>query len=51
VGPLPRGLGRPLEEGLRVEAECFNRSIFEPETVEGLRRFNERDYPDLARAK
>ena len=43
------GLGRPLDDGLRIEAECFNRSIFEPETAEGLRRFNERDHPDLAR--
>jgi enoyl-CoA hydratase len=43
------GLGRPLEEGLRIEAQCFNRSIDAPETVEGLRRFNERDHPDLDR--
>jgi enoyl-CoA hydratase len=40
------GQGRPLEEGLRIEAQCFNRSIFAPETVEGLRQFNERDHPD-----
>ena len=44
-----RGFGRPLAEGLRIEAECFTRSIFDPETVEGLRRFNERDHPDRAR--
>jgi enoyl-CoA hydratase/carnithine racemase len=44
------GLGRPLDDGLRIEAECFNRSIGEPETLEGLRRFNERDHPDLARS-
>jgi enoyl-CoA hydratase len=43
------GQGRPLDDGLRIEAECFNRSIFEPETAEGLRQFNERDHPDLAR--
>jgi enoyl-CoA hydratase len=42
-----RGFGRPLEEGLRIEAECFNRSIFHPETEEGLRQFIERDHPDL----
>jgi enoyl-CoA hydratase len=41
-----RGLGRPLEEGLRIEAECFNRLLDQPEIVEGLRRFNERDHPD-----
>ena len=41
-----RGFGEPLEEGLRIEAECFGRSIFAPETLEGLRRFNERDHPD-----
>jgi enoyl-CoA hydratase/carnithine racemase len=40
------GQGRPLDDGLRIEAQCFNRSIFAPETVEGLRRFNERDHPD-----
>jgi enoyl-CoA hydratase len=41
-----RGWGRPLEEGLRVEAECFNRLLSGPEILEGLRRFNERDHPD-----
>ena len=41
-----RGFGRPLEEGLRIEAECFNRLIDGPEMAEGLRRFNERDHPD-----
>jgi enoyl-CoA hydratase len=40
------GQGRPLEEGLRIEAQCFNRSIFASETYEGLRQFNERDHPD-----
>lgn len=42
-----RGFGRPIEEGLRIEAECFNRLLDGPEIVEGLRRFNERDHPDL----
>ena len=42
-----RGFGLPLDEGLRIEAQCFNRSIFAPETAEGLRRFIERDHPDL----
>ena len=42
------GQGRPLEDGLRIEAECFGRSIYASETLEGLRRFNERDHPDLA---
>jgi enoyl-CoA hydratase len=40
------GQGRPLDHGLRIEAQCFNRSIFAPETFEGLRQFNERDHPD-----
>jgi enoyl-CoA hydratase len=40
------GLGRPLDDGLRIEAECFTRSIFASETSEGLRQFNERDHPD-----
>ena len=42
-----RGHGRPLDEGLRIEAECFNRLIGDPEMEEGLRRFVERDHPDL----
>ncbi|WP_322981425.1 enoyl-CoA hydratase/isomerase family protein [Pseudomonas sp. C11] len=41
-----RGYGLPLSEGLRIEAECFNRSIHQPETQVGLRRFLERDHPD-----
>ncbi len=41
-----RGFGLPLEEGLKIEAQCFNRSIFNPDTSEGLRRFVERDHPD-----
>jgi enoyl-CoA hydratase len=41
-----RGFGEPLDEGLRIEAECFNRLVASPEMLEGLRRFNERDHPD-----
>ena len=42
-----RGAGLPLADGLRIEAECFNRLLEDPaELVEGLRRFNERDHPD-----
>jgi enoyl-CoA hydratase len=41
-----RGFGLPIAEGLRIEAECFNRSIHDPATVEGLRQFRERDHPD-----
>ena len=41
-----RGFGLPLDQGLRIEVQCFNRSIFQPETEEGLRRFIERDHPD-----
>jgi len=44
-----RGFGRPLEEGLTIEAECFNRSILDPATIEGLRQFRERDHPDRKR--
>lgn len=40
------GFGRPLEEGLRIEAACFNTLVNQPEILEGLRRFNERDHPD-----
>jgi enoyl-CoA hydratase len=42
-----RGFGRPLDEGLRIEAACFNTLINGTEILEGLRRFNERDHPDL----
>lgn len=42
-----RGYGTPLDEGLRIEAECFDRLIGDPEMSEGLRRFIERDHPDL----
>lgn len=41
-----RGWGRPLDEGLRIEAQCFNRLLGDPEMVEGVRRFNQRDHPD-----
>lgn len=41
-----RGSGRPLEEGLRIEAECFNRLLATPEIREGARRFVEREHPD-----
>ena len=44
-----RGFGLPLAEGLRIEAECFNRSIHDPATQEGLRQFVERDHPDRRR--
>lgn len=44
-----RGLGLPLAEGLRIEAECFNRSIRDAATAEGLRQFRERDHPDRRR--
>jgi enoyl-CoA hydratase len=41
-----RGFGRPLEEGLRIEAQCFNKLLASPEIAEGVRRFVERDHPD-----
>lgn len=43
-----RGFGRPLEEGLQIEAQCFNRLLQSPEMAEGLRQFVERDHPDRA---
>jgi len=43
-----RGFGRPLDEGLLIEAACFNRLVGDPEMAEGLRRFVERDHPDLS---
>lgn len=43
---LTNSLGRPLGDGLRIEADCFNQSISASETFEGLRQFNERDHPD-----
>lgn len=46
-----RGFGLPLDEGLRTEVQCFNSSIFQPETDEGLRRFIERDHPDLCKGQ
>lgn len=45
-----RGFGRPLEDGLRIEAQVFNRCVHTPEIREGLRRFIERDHPDLVRS-
>ena len=48
-----RGFGQDLREGLRIEAECYNRLHASPESrkelYEGLRRFNERDHPDRVR--
>jgi enoyl-CoA hydratase len=41
-----RGFGLPLAEGLRIEAECFNRLIQTREISDGARRFLERDHPD-----
>ncbi|HEX6391437.1 MAG TPA: enoyl-CoA hydratase-related protein, partial [Solirubrobacteraceae bacterium] len=46
-----RGFGEPLDEGLRIEAECFNRLLSSPEMLEGLRQFNERDHPDRDRSR
>ena len=41
-----RGFGESLEEGLRIEAELFLDSIYQPETMEGLKQFNHRLHPD-----
>ncbi|GAC1299739.1 MAG: hypothetical protein NVSMB20_22860 [Bradyrhizobium sp.] len=43
-----RGFGRPLSEGLRIEAQCFNRLLAGSEIADGVRRFVERDHPDRA---
>ena len=41
-----RGFGESLEEGLRIEAEKFLDSIYDPATMEGLKQFNDRLHPD-----
>ena len=41
-----RGFNVPLPEGLRIEAQCLHKSIKDPLTQEGLRRFRDRDHPD-----
>ncbi len=41
-----RGFGRPLEEGLAIEAGCFDRLLVEPELRRGATRFVERNHPD-----
>lgn len=50
-----RGFGQDLREGLRIEAECFNRLLTgndsSAEMMEGLRRFNERDHPDRVKGQ
>lgn len=43
---LIKGANVALHEGLRIEAEVYNRLIDGSELAEGLRRFNERDHPD-----
>jgi enoyl-CoA hydratase len=45
-----RGYGLPIDEALRVEAACFNRLLGSPEMAEGIRRFRDRDHPDLRRS-
>ena len=41
-----RGFGRPIEDGLELEAECFNRLMGDPELKLGAERFVERNHPD-----
>jgi enoyl-CoA hydratase len=41
-----RGFGQPLDEGLKIEAGCFNRLVTTPEIADGVRRFVQRDHPD-----
>ncbi len=43
---LIRGIGRPLEEGLRIEAETFRTLAFRPDSpTEGARSFIEKRRP------
>jgi enoyl-CoA hydratase len=41
-----RGFGRPLDDGIKIEAECFDRLLGDPELREGARRFLDREHPD-----
>jgi len=41
-----RGYNASLPEGLRIEAECFNRLLGSSRMLEGVRQFVERDHPD-----
>lgn len=41
-----RGMGLPIDEALKFEAQCFNEGFASEDTIEGLRRFVERDHPD-----
>jgi enoyl-CoA hydratase len=43
-----RGFGRPLEQGLAIEAECFDRLLADPDLRRGTTKFVERDHPDRA---
>jgi len=50
-----RGFGQDLREGLRIEAECFNRLLSSPDSqaefMQGWRRCNERDHPDRVKGQ
>jgi len=46
-----RGYNVPLPEALRIEFQCLHKSVTDPLTQEGMRRFRERDHPDRQRAK
>ena len=41
-----RGFGNPLDEGLAIEADCFNSLIGQPEMKVGTEQFINRDHPD-----
>lgn len=41
-----RGSGLPLDQGLQVERECFDRLLVDPELTRGAARFLDRDHPD-----
>lgn len=41
-----RGYGEPLNRGLEIEAECFDRLLDQPELRTGATRFVQREHPD-----
>ncbi len=41
-----RGFGEPLDRGLEIEAQQFNRLMGDPELRSGVERFINRDHPD-----
>lgn len=42
------GGGLPLEEGMAIELECYQRAVLHPDREEGIRAWNERRPPQFA---